>query len=205
MKNLRKISIISNAIMYSLMILVAILFYVLPNSISDEQPCQSINTVADGESPRQIVSLVYQTLVAVIALTICVGFLVFGYRFRSMISGIHNEKHQGFLRQISAITVVSAVAFLAHSVILLAMVGSQAAEKADTGFMVGIVILMFVEVAPSFLMIGIFAKIPFDEFRSSKTQTNSSTGPKLQSNTSTTLADKSIELKSMSYTKSDSL
>jgi len=168
MRYLRYLSATANGVMYFILTLVAILFYVLPESVSDDQPCQTVNTVSSDQSPREIVALVYQTLVAALTLAICVGFLVFGLRFRSIVAGVHNTKHQGFLRQVTAITVVSAVSFLAHCAVLLGLVVSKAAEKAGTEFVVGIIILMLVEVLPSFLMIGVFAKIPFDEIRSTK-------------------------------------
>lgn len=76
----RRLILISNGIMWGLFILFIILFVVLKDKKERDDICQGRLGETVDRTPRRILFIVYQVFLAIIALLIGLGFLIYGIR-----------------------------------------------------------------------------------------------------------------------------
>jgi len=151
----RRLFLISNGIVWGLLILFIILFVVLKDKKkSRDSFCQGRLGFKIDHTPRHVLFICYQVFLAALALLISVSFLFYGtrvYLARSELKKTANAKKGGTSRKeefnLLIVVIVCSLSFAAHAILLLVL------ALVDPGIAYLVVILVLVEVGPSLFVL----------------------------------------------------
>lgn len=151
----RRLFLISNGIVWGLLILFIILFVVLKDKKkSRDSVCQGRLGFTIDRTARRVLFIVYQVFLATLALVISISFLFYGTRVyiaRSQLKKSAPHKKGGSSRaderNLLFVVVCCSLSFAAHAILLLVL------ALVDPGIAYLVVILVIVEVGPSMFVL----------------------------------------------------
>jgi len=166
MKTFKKVAIVGNAIMYSVLALIIILYYIIPNntqesSMTSYNTCATLSDTTSSTSPQYFISVVYQSFQMIIAGLTSIGFVIFGRKINNSLN-VRSISKRARISKVWGLTLICAVSFICHSVVLLILASTNTFSSGGTAYIVGIIVLTLVEVIPSASIILIYVKAPID-------------------------------------------